>query len=208
MLLWRIRGEVAFVLRCACPHCAGHAYPTRVIEFLLEALTADEAIARVLHEPSRDDWGAAHKAIMALTDALGMAGVKEWEWEDDPTVDPLSEDQALRLRGAAELPGLGSPPKGGRFVFTANLVRLMEEGARLLTQSDQAQAGIGLIMGYRLSLAHLGEITKIAEELADPRLLLWLFALGVVTESPVAFCRERGTWGLEHEPLAQQLGAL
>lgn len=97
-------------------------------------------------------------------------------------------------------------PRTGRLAFTVNLDSLLAEGARLLLMSDQAQAGVGLVMGYELALGYLLQIATVAERLADPQLLLLLFALGVV-ENPVEFCQEKGTWDDTDEALVEMAGA-
>ena len=96
--------------------------------------------------------------------------------------------------------------KQGQLTFTVDLPALLTEGALLLAQIDTGGAGAGLIFGYNVALGHIKRLAQAATDLGDPHLLLRLYALGIV-ESPVEFCKERGTWSEEYDQLAAELAA-
>lgn len=96
--------------------------------------------------------------------------------------------------------------KQGKLMFTVDLPALLREGALLLVQVDTGGAGAGLIFGYYVALGHIKRLAQVAMDLGDPELLLRLYALGIV-ESPVEFCKERGTWSEEYDQLAAELAA-
>lgn len=93
-----------------------------------------------------------------------------------------------------------------KLTFTANLPALLKESALLLAEVDKGGAGWGLIFGFSVALGHLKHLAQIATDLGHPNLLLRLYALGIV-ESPVEFCKERGTWSDEYDQLAAELAA-
>jgi len=93
-----------------------------------------------------------------------------------------------------------------KLTFTVDLPALLREGALLLAQIDAGGASRGVVFGYSTALGHFTRLAQVATDLGDPGLLLRLYALGIV-ESPVEFCKERGTWGDEYDQLAAELAA-